>query len=80
MDKTNSTKEYTNGEITVVWQSGKCMHSGNCVRSLSSVFQPKQKPWIKIEGAVSEEIVTAVSKCPSGALNTKNSVVNRYQR
>lgn len=71
MDKANLTKEYTNGEITVVWQSGKCIHSGNCVRNLSKVFQPKEQPWIKLENAGTDEIVQAVNKCPSGALSIK---------
>lgn len=47
MDKNNITKNYTNGEITVVWKSGKCIHSGNCVRNLSPVFNPKERPWKK---------------------------------
>jgi uncharacterized Fe-S cluster protein YjdI len=51
MDKNNLTKEYSNGEITVVWQSSKCIHSVNCVKNLSSVFQPKNQPWIKMENA-----------------------------
>ncbi len=71
MDKANLTKEYTNGDITVVWQSGKCIHSGNCVRNLSKVFQPKEQPWIKLENASKDEIVQAVGKCPSGALSIK---------
>jgi uncharacterized Fe-S cluster protein YjdI len=71
MDKSNLVKEYTNGEITVIWQAGKCMHSANCVRNLSSVFQPKSSPWIKMENAKSEEIAATVHKCPSGALSLK---------
>ncbi|MCH8494616.1 MAG: (4Fe-4S)-binding protein, partial [Balneolales bacterium] len=46
MDKNNLKKEYTNGEITIVWQSGKCIHSGNCVKGSPEVFQPKDRPWI----------------------------------
>ncbi|MBK7959151.1 MAG: (4Fe-4S)-binding protein [Bacteroidetes bacterium] len=72
MDKNNITKEYSNGEITIVWQSGKCAHSGNCVRNLSSVFRPKEQPWINVSGASSEEIRAAVSKCPSGALSIRD--------
>lgn len=62
-------KEYTNGEITVVWQPRMCAHSGVCARGLSSVFQPKEKPWIKIDGATTEEIKNTIDKCPSGALS-----------
>jgi uncharacterized Fe-S cluster protein YjdI len=69
MDKKNLTKEYSNGEITIVWQSGKCIHSANCVKNLSSVFHPKEQPWIRMENATTEEIIATVSKCPSGALS-----------
>jgi uncharacterized Fe-S cluster protein YjdI len=71
MDKNNLTKEYSNGEITVVWQSGKCIHSGNCVRNLPDVFQPNKQPWINVANAGSEAIVATVAKCPSGALSIK---------
>jgi uncharacterized Fe-S cluster protein YjdI len=73
MDKNNLTKEYSNGEITVVWQSSKCIHSVNCVKNLSSVFQPKNQPWIKMENASTEEISATVAKCPSGALSIKKA-------
>jgi len=72
MDPKNIKKEYSNGEVTIVWDSSKCQHSGNCVRNLSSVFRPKESPWIKIDGASSEELIYAVSKCPSGALSIKD--------
>lgn len=62
---------YTNGEITVVWKSDLCTHSANCVRNLSEVFQPKERPWIKIDGADSAKIVETVGKCPSGALSIR---------
>jgi uncharacterized Fe-S cluster protein YjdI len=75
MDPKDIKKEYTNGEITVVWQSGKCIHSGNCVRTNPDVFQPKEKPWIKIDGSTTEKIIEAVKKCPSGALTYYNNKV-----
>jgi uncharacterized Fe-S cluster protein YjdI len=71
MDKNNLKKEYTNGTITVIWQSGKCIHSGNCVKNLPGVFQPNQHPWINLNNADSAEIISAVNKCPSGALSIK---------
>ena len=66
-----TTKEYTNGEVTIVWQAHKCIHSANCVKNNPAVFQPKEKPWIKMDNANSDEIVAALSKCPSGALSIK---------
>lgn len=64
-------KEYSNGEITVIWEPTKCTHSGFCARGLSEVFKPKEVPWIRIDAASSEKIVEQVQKCPSGALSIK---------
>lgn len=69
MEKKNITKQYSNGEVTVVWQSGKCIHSANCVKNLPQVFNPKESPWIKVENASTDEIIATVNKCPSGALS-----------
>jgi len=63
------TKEYTNKEITVVWESEKCIHSAICAKGLPQVFQPRDKPWIKIDAAETETIVNQVKRCPSGALS-----------
>lgn len=68
MNPKDIKKEYSNGEVTVVWQSGKCIHSGNCVKNNPDVFQPKEKPWIKIDGSSTEKIIETVQKCPSGTL------------
>lgn len=62
------TKEYTNGEVTIVWQNKLCSHSANCVRGLPGVFKPKEQPWIQTENATTEQLVEQVKKCPSGAL------------
>lgn len=67
----NKIKEYSNGEITVLWEADLCIHSCNCFSQLPSVFQPKERPWIKINGASSSEIIAAVETCPSGALSIK---------
>jgi len=69
MDIRNITKEYSNDEITVVWKSGKCMHSGNCFRNLLPVFNPGARPWIKMDKAPTSDIISTVKKCPSGALS-----------
>ncbi len=64
-----SSKEYTNGEVTIVWKPKTCIHAGECVRGLPSVFNSKARPWINPEGATTQEIVDQVKKCPSGALS-----------
>lgn len=74
MEANDEIKEYTNGEVTVLWQASKCKHAAKCVGSLPSVFRPREKPWICMNGAASEEIVSAVRKCPSGALTMKGEL------
>ncbi len=64
-------KEYTNGEITIVWKPGICTHSGICVRTLPNVYKPNERPWIQMENAISSEMIDQVAKCPSGALSIK---------
>lgn len=65
------TREYSNEDTTVVWKSELCSHSENCARGLISVFNPKQQPWVNMQGADSETIRNQVAKCPSGALSIK---------
>ncbi len=70
MDK-DITREYTNGEVTVIWKPATCIHSKICwqqATGLPAVFDPRQKPWIRMQGATTREIVAQVQKCPSGAL------------
>lgn len=70
------TKEYTNGEITIVWKPHICIHSTICWRGASGlmqVFNPAEKPWIKPEGADTERIVEQIKRCPSGALSFYNN-------
>jgi len=62
-------KEYTNGEVTVVWEAEKCIHSAICAKGLPQVFQPRDRPWVKIDAAETETIVKQVKECPSGALS-----------
>lgn len=64
-----SSFKYSNGEVTIVWQPERCIHSGNCVRGLPEVFKPREKPWITPEDSTTEKIIQQVKKCPSGALS-----------
>lgn len=71
-------KEYTNGEITVVWQPEVCIHSKICWKGLVEVFNPRDRPWVNIKGADSDTIEKQVNQCPSGALSVfRNNAVNK---
>lgn len=62
-------KEYSNGELTVVWKPKLCIHAGECVKALPNVYNPDEKPWIKAENASTTELKDQIAKCPSGALS-----------
>ena len=64
-------KEYSNEDITVTWDQDKCIHARECVKTLPQVFTPEKMPWVDIKGASSEEIMSAIDRCPSGALTYK---------
>lgn len=66
-------KEYSNSEITIVWQPKLCIHSGVCVKTLPRVYNPKERPWIKPENATTTELISQVAQCPSGALSIKEN-------
>lgn len=68
-NKKDITKEYTNGEVTVVWKPNTCIHSAICANGLPQVFNPKNKPWVNKDGASTQEIKDQIDKCPSGALS-----------
>ncbi|MEC4050371.1 (4Fe-4S)-binding protein [Flavobacterium sp. SUN046] len=68
MDATDLTKEYSNGEVTIVWKNSLCKHAAECVKNNPEVFHPKEKPWIIPENSTTDKIITTVNKCPSGAL------------
>lgn len=63
------TKKYTNGEVTIVWKPGECIHSAICFKGLGEVFDPQKRPWITPEKSTTEKIIAQVKKCPSGALS-----------
>ena len=52
--------EYTNGEMTIIWQPELCQHAGICVKMLPNVYHPKERPWVQIENATTEEVVSTL--------------------
>jgi len=69
MSSSTIKKEYSNGELTIVWQPAMCIHSEICVKTLPKVYDPKTKPWINTKGATTEELKAQIKRCPSGALS-----------
>ncbi|MDA9312649.1 (4Fe-4S)-binding protein [Vicingaceae bacterium] len=61
--------QYKNDNITIHWDQSNCIHAGVYVRSLPNVYNPKERPWVKIENASTEKLKAQIDKCPSGALS-----------
>lgn len=55
--------------LKITWDDKICTHSGNCVRSLPSVFQVKDGKFVIVPtGAPEDQVRKTVNACPSGAL------------
>lgn len=65
----NTAKEYSNGDITIIWKPDICIHSKRCWSELLEVFDPRKRPWVDMNGADTERIIKQVQRCPSGALS-----------
>ena len=63
-----ATRSYEKDDLTVLWDSTRCIHTGICLRSLHTVFDVKNRPWVNVDGADPDQIVATVRKCPTGAL------------
>jgi len=61
--------KYRNDKIIVGYDPKICIHAGECVRGLPSVFNVSEKPWIDVNGASADAIAEQVKQCPSGALS-----------
>jgi uncharacterized Fe-S cluster protein YjdI len=61
--------EYSNGEITIIWQPHLCWHSRVCVKTLPEVYKPDERPWINPHNATTAQLIDQVNHCPSGALS-----------
>ena len=56
-------RAYTNGELSVIWKPGLCIHAGVCV------YRPRLRPWVDPTRATTRQLIEQIERCPSGALS-----------
>lgn len=64
----NEVKVYKGRGVSVQFNPARCIHAAECVRGLPEVFDPQARPWIQPAKATPDELVSVVSRCPTGAL------------
>jgi uncharacterized Fe-S cluster protein YjdI len=62
---------YETPNVRVTFDPNVCMHSGVCLRTLPAVFDVSRPRWVRPELAAPTEVLSAVAKCPSGALKAQ---------
>lgn len=60
---------YRTDAIEVLWEPRWCIHTGNCVRGLPQVFDPRDRPWVHVEAASADAIAAVILTCPTAALH-----------
>jgi uncharacterized Fe-S cluster protein YjdI len=68
-----SGKAYSSPEITIYFDSSRCIHAAECVRGLPAVFDSNARPWIRPNHASTAQIMEVIKRCPSGALQYENA-------
>jgi CDGSH-type Zn-finger protein/uncharacterized Fe-S cluster protein YjdI len=63
-----AAREYRGEDVTVIYDAGRCIHAGECVRGAPEVFDRDARPWIAPDRASVEHLAAVVARCPTGAL------------
>jgi uncharacterized Fe-S cluster protein YjdI len=59
-------QEYRNDKLVVRYDPAICIHAGECVRGLPSVFNLSREPWIDVNGASGAAVIEQVKLLPFG--------------
>ena len=59
---------YESGDVRETFNPQGCQHSGGCLRTLPAVFDVSRARWVQPDAASAQQVIAAVAKCPSGAL------------
>lgn len=60
--------DYEGADVTVTFDTSRCIHSAHCVRHLPQVFNTAARPWVQPDEASTADVLRVVAGCPTGAL------------
>jgi len=66
-------KSYKGENVTVTFESDRCIHTGRCLHGCPESFNLEARPWIQADNASEEKLLAAIDSCPSGALQYDHS-------
>lgn len=66
---TADDRRYKGENMDVTFNLRRCIHSAECLRRASEVFDVERRPWIMIENGTADDIAEVIEHCPSGALH-----------
>ena len=66
---TKKVHTYASDDLVVEYDVSRCIHVGECVKGLPTVFDPKRRPWIDPSLAPAESVEAVIRRCPTGALH-----------
>lgn len=69
VDRGDRVHAFRHGTVTITWSRRRCIHVGECVFGLPTVFEPGRRPWIDPSKASADAIARVVARCPTGALH-----------
>lgn len=61
--------EYKGKEITIAYDSDRCIHAKECVRGAPETFDTQAKPWVQPENSAADTLAAVIQRCPTGALH-----------
>jgi uncharacterized Fe-S cluster protein YjdI len=65
---------YAAPDLTVTFDPNVCIHSAVCIATLPAVFDVRRARWIHADAASPDQVVDAIDRCPSGALQYYRNV------
>ncbi len=63
-----AARKYRSDDINVTFDTGRCIHSRECIHGLPEVFDVEKRPWIQPDKAGPGRVAEVVTRCPTGAL------------